>query len=107
LAPFNNEILTWIYRRVVTESKAKGIVPVLVFLPQSTPGSWQEETPEVLRIAESAGFVVIDLGDVFQGHDLNSYALAAWDLHPNAFGHQLIAARLYDELGKRKDLIFK
>ena len=107
LAPFNSEILTWIYRKIVDESRAKGAVPVLIFLPQSTPGPWQEETPEILRIAESSGFTVIDLGNVFQGHDINSYALAEWDLHPNAFGHRLIAAKLYEELSKKQNIIFR
>lgn len=104
IEPFKAEVLTYIYRRIVDDSRARGATPILAFLPQSQGGSWETETPEILRIAESSGFAVIDLSDVFKGHDVKSYALAEWDLHPNTFGHQLIAARLFEELAKRPDL---
>ena len=63
------------------------------------------DAPAILRIAEASGFTVLNLSGVFKDHDLKSYALAEWDMHPNAFGHQVIAARLFDELIKRHDLI--
>jgi D-alanyl-lipoteichoic acid acyltransferase DltB (MBOAT superfamily) len=105
LEPFKVEILTWVYRKITDESRARGATTILAFLPQSAGGSWEEETPEILRIAEASGFAVLNLSDVFKGHDLKSYALAEWDMHPTAFGHQIIAARLFDELAKRPDLI--
>jgi D-alanyl-lipoteichoic acid acyltransferase DltB (MBOAT superfamily) len=101
------EILTWVYRRIVDESRARGIVPVFVFLPQVYEGAWQEETPETLRIAEAAGFVVIDLANIYKNEDIRALRVADWDNHPNARGHQLIAARLYDALRERQDVVFK
>jgi hypothetical protein len=81
-------------------------VPVLIFLPQVRGGTWQEETPETLQIAKEAGFIVIDLSDVFDGEDLESIRLAEWDDHPNAKGHRLVADRLYQAIVQRPDILF-
>ena len=106
LEPFKDEILAWVYRKIVDDSRSRRATPILVFLPQSQGGNWEEETPAILRIAEASGFAVLNMSDVFKNHDVKSYALAEWDMHPNTFGHQVIAARLFDELAKRPDLIF-
>jgi D-alanyl-lipoteichoic acid acyltransferase DltB (MBOAT superfamily) len=104
--PFRGEILSWIYNRVAEQTRAKGALAVLVFLPQVREGTWQEETPETLRAAESAGFVVIDMANVYKGQDVATIRLAEWDDHPNRRGHELIASRLYDELQKRAQTMF-
>jgi hypothetical protein len=100
LAPFRAEILRWIYDRIVVECREQGVVPVFMFLPQVYRGYWQGETPETLHLAAEAGFVVLDLGDVYANHDIAELRLAEWDNHPNALAHQLIAQRLYQELRK-------
>ena len=104
--PFSNEILFWTYRHIAERSRAKGAIPVLVFLPQVREGPWQEETPETLRMAQDAGFIVINLADVYSGQDIAAIRLAEWDDHPNVHGHELIASRLYDEMRKKRDIIF-
>ena len=106
LEPFKVEILEWVYRHLTEEAHAHGATPIFFFLPQSTTGSWQEETPIILQTAKTAGFAVIDLSDVFKDQPVDSYTLAEWDRHPNALGHRLIAARVYDEITKHQDLIF-
>lgn len=107
LAPFRSEILSFTYKRIVDESRARGALPVLVFLPQVREGTWQEETPETLRMAAEAGFVVISLADVYKNQDIAAIRLAEWDDHPNQRGHQLIASRLYDALREKHELIFR
>lgn len=106
LAPYKADILAWIYQRIAQDARAQGAVPVYFFQPQATAGSWQEETPEILRIATAADFIVIDMSDVFEGHTLESYTLAEWDLHSNDLGHQLIAEQMFEEVSKRQDQIF-
>ena len=83
---------------MVKQSRERGIRPIWIFLPQVRGGSWQEETPEAVRIAQEAGFSVVNLADVYEGRDIDTIRLAAWDDHPNALGHQLVADRLYREL---------
>jgi len=107
LEPFSIEILSSTYRRIVEQAQAHGAVAVFVFLPQVREGTWQEETPETLRIAESAGFATIDMSDVYKGQDIATIRLAEWDDHPNRRGHELIASRLYDELQKKRETILK
>ncbi|MDQ3185273.1 MAG: hypothetical protein M3Q16_02190 [Pseudomonadota bacterium] len=104
--PFSNEILSWTYRRIAERSREKNALPVFVFLPQVREGTWQEETPETLRMAEDAGFIIINLADVYRDQDIATIRLAEWDDHPNVRGHTLIASRLYNELRKNRDTIF-
>jgi hypothetical protein len=106
LVPFRTQILSWIYQRIVAECREHGAVPVFVFLPQVYSGHWQGETPETLRLATEAGFVVLDLGDVYANQDINTVRLAEWDNHPNATAHRLIADRLYEELREHADTLF-
>ena len=54
-----------VYKAIVEQSRARGIAPVWIFLPQVRGGPWQEETPEMLRIAREAGFIIIDMGDIY------------------------------------------
>jgi len=101
LVPFRAEILSWIYQRFVVECREHGAVPVFISLPQIYTGPWQGETPETLRLAREAGFVVLDLQDVYVNQDIADNRLAEWDNHPNARAHRLIADRLYQELRQR------
>ena len=106
LTPLRKDILAAVYGTIATTAKARGITPVWVFVPQVRDGTWREETPEVVAIAEAAGFIVIRLDDVYRGHDIDTIRLAEWDEHPNRAGHQLIAERLYSELLQRREQIF-
>jgi D-alanyl-lipoteichoic acid acyltransferase DltB (MBOAT superfamily) len=106
LGPFQGDILSWIYEYIAGGARQRGIVPVFVFLPQVEEGAWREETPDILRRASAAGFVVVNLDDVYRDRDIRAIRLAEWDNHPNADGHRLIAARLYEELRARDCLIF-
>jgi D-alanyl-lipoteichoic acid acyltransferase DltB (MBOAT superfamily) len=105
LSPYRAELLARTYDLIVAEVKAKGAVPVFVFLPQVRAGTWQEETPETLRAASAAGFITIDLSDVYSHEDIVTIRLAEWDDHPNAKGHRLVATRLYEAVAARPDII--
>jgi D-alanyl-lipoteichoic acid acyltransferase DltB (MBOAT superfamily) len=106
LAPHQFEILSHVYGRIAKASLARGIVPVLVFLPQVPDGEWRDENPEILRRAAEAGFLVIDLDDVYKGQDLAAIQVAPGDSHPNARGHRIVADRLSRELEPQLDRIF-
>jgi hypothetical protein len=106
LRPFQGEILAWIYQHIVDECHARGIRPVWVFIPQVREGIWGEETPEMLQIAKTAGFIIVNLADVFKNQDLTLFRLAEWDQHPNTRGYQLIADQLYAALQAKRDIIF-
>jgi hypothetical protein len=50
------------------------------------------------RYARDAGFVILDVSDVFKTHDAAKLTLAPWDAHPNVKGHELLADALYRAL---------
>jgi hypothetical protein len=106
LLPYGTDILAFTYTHIANEARTLGIRPVWIFLPQVRPGSWQEQTAGALDLARKAGFVTIDMRDVYEGHDVEKVRLAEWDEHPNRFGHRLIAERLYAELVAQRAAIF-
>ncbi|MGB8330059.1 MAG: hypothetical protein WCE62_08010, partial [Polyangiales bacterium] len=106
LEPLHDEVLSAVYKRIVDECRRREIVPVWIFLPQVRKGTWEEETPVAMRAARDAGFVMIDMGNVYEGQDLAALRVADWDQHPNARAHRLIARRLYDELQAQDNAVF-
>ncbi|WP_300321203.1 hypothetical protein [Accumulibacter sp.] len=106
LLPYGPEILRKVYGRVANTSAQRGIRAILLFLPQVREGSWQEETPETLRIASEVGLEVINLADVYAGHDVDTLRLAEWDDHPNELGHRLVADALYRRLQADPAILF-
>jgi hypothetical protein len=106
LRPFQTEVLGWLYGEIVARCRERGVLPVLVFLPQLRGGEWEVETPEILKAAANAGFVVLDISDVYRGHDFLALRLAEWDEHPNAAGHRLIADRLHAGVRMRAGELF-
>ena len=106
LEPYKAEILKVVYDSLVEQSLKRGIRPVWIFIPQVRAGIWQEETAATLKIAQDAGFAIVDLEDIYTGRDLATIRLAEWDDHPSALGHRLIADRLYEAFAANPDLIF-
>jgi hypothetical protein len=105
VAPYRDEILTWLYRKIVNDCRQNDILPVWVFLPMVRAGAWQDETEGFVKIAEESGFIMINLQDIYRDESPESLRLAQWDEHPNTKGHQIIAARLYDELFKKDEIL--
>ncbi len=104
--PYSKDILDWTYQYIAELARNNRTLPVLIFLPQVREGDWQEETAETLHLAEKAGFIVIDLSDIYLNKDITMIRLAEWDDHPNKYGHELIAERLYKEIDSKRGLIF-
>jgi hypothetical protein len=98
LAPYDEELLGLVYRRIAEVGRQNGVPIIWAYLPRPEPDE-QPGLPEPeARRAREAGFDIIDLSDVYDGHDLSSLWIERWDHHPNAVGHRLIADRLYEEL---------
>ena len=89
------------YRTFAAKVRANGALPVWVFLPSTQ--SYPEPLPEgrsLRAMAEAAGFVTIDLFDLYTDVEGGPKSLWVydWDDHPNARGHVMIAERLYRDL---------
>jgi len=105
LQPVGTEILSWTYRRIVEVSRAHGILPVWIFMPTLEHPLRQDEIAHLNRLAEEAGFIILDLSGAYDNQDLDSLVVAYWDKHPNAKGHRLIAEDLYLKLQEKEDEI--
>jgi hypothetical protein len=106
LRPFGDEILSWVYRSIVTECKAERIRLVFGRLPMVPASGTVDNESREIELAKAAGFTVLDLDGVYEGHDQSSLWIAEWDAHPNAMGHRLIANRLFDEIQHSSESIF-
>jgi len=105
LQPVATQILSWTYRRIVEDSRAHGILPVWIFMPTLENTLREEEITHLNRLAEEAGFIVLDLSHAYDNQDLDSLVVAYWDKHPNAKGHRLIAEDLYRKLQEKPEEI--
>jgi hypothetical protein len=98
LVPLADEILSWLYNRLVAESNRRGIMAGYVFLPMIPETKYSTDTERQLSLAAAAGFIVIDLSRLYDDTDRQSLWIADWDAHPNAKAHKLIANAVYDHL---------
>ena len=105
LQPVGTELLRRTYRRIVETSRAKGILPIWIFMPTLEYPLNPDEITRLAQLAEESGFIVINLADAYDGQDPDSIVIAYWDKHPNAKGHRLIAESLYQALQEKRDKI--
>ncbi len=98
--PLVEGLLGPLYDRMVTVCRDNGIVPVASFLPRPKDTSAEQaEIDRQIELAREAGFVMVDTSDAFAGvADLNTLLIAAWDLHPNVQGHQLLAESVHQAI---------
>lgn len=105
LKPYWKDLLVASFTHLKDTCQSHHVHPVLVLLP-STPG--KKEDREIARIQEAAAQAglptVINLTDVYADHDPSTILVEAWDYHPNATGHRLIAERLYEALRSRPEV---
>ncbi len=105
LYPHKERILRAIYGRLVELTRARHIPAVWVYLPRVREQA-AEGSPEIeMRLAQEAGFTILDLSGVYDGQDPALIEVAPWDNHPNAIGHRLIAEKLYRVLLDNQDKI--
>ncbi len=104
MMPVADTSLAIVYRRIVAACREKGVTPVWTYIP-AVPG--RADTGEHLTwkaMAERAGFLTIDMFDVFDQFEQGRIRIGEWDQHPNRFGHTVMAERLRLELLKRPEI---
>ncbi len=101
LQPYVGELYEWAFHRFAQQCKQHGIHPVVIYRPAPVDfqGVEQADRSEVIRLARAAGLEVIDLSPAFDSVvDRDTLMIAKWDDHTTAFGHRLLAGKLYDGL---------
>jgi hypothetical protein len=105
IRPYEAELLEWVYRQFVTASKARGAMPVFVYMETVTEPteSWRApDREQVLELAHRSGFLVLDLTGAYRPHKPAELWIAENDGHPNALGSRLLAGRLYELMRQRE-----
>jgi D-alanyl-lipoteichoic acid acyltransferase DltB (MBOAT superfamily) len=105
MKPYARDIVGWALGRIHAVSLEHGMRPVFALIPMPQDGVLMKDAPVLLEMARAAGFEVIDLSDVYDGHDERALTVAEWDRHPNALGHELIADRIYQVVVGWPDLV--
>jgi D-alanyl-lipoteichoic acid acyltransferase DltB (MBOAT superfamily) len=101
LAPYRREILGEVYRQFVQSCREHGAIPVWFYLPLLHGVDHLDADPLAMQrqLAQEAGFLMLDISDVYDEHQLEALQIGPWDdVHPNAFGHGLVADALYEKL---------
>ena len=98
LAPFRNALVSFAYRHIAADCRARGVKPVWIFVPALADRTIGQRSDELIGLAKDAGFVALDLSDAYAGHDTNLLKISEADNHPNPAGHKLLAERFYRAL---------
>jgi D-alanyl-lipoteichoic acid acyltransferase DltB (MBOAT superfamily) len=93
LRPYGQELFSSVERTIAERCTERGLLPMWLWLPSLDPRRAAKPAPR-----PPPGFVAMSLAGLFDGKDLATLRLRAWDFHPNAEGHRMIADRLYAEI---------
>jgi hypothetical protein len=105
LTRFGPEIVLGLYHDFVEHCRKRGILPVWIYVPMPGIVDVPVQSADVVRLAEQAGFVVLNLADWSAGYHPVDVKLNAADHHANALGHRLLAERLMAVLRQRPELL--
>jgi hypothetical protein len=99
LPPFGERLIRESYREMVRLAREAGALPVWIYLPRITELVPDRAQVGALRaMAEEAGFITLDLSGLWGDQVVDELAIAPWDMHPNARGHEILAERLVELL---------
>jgi hypothetical protein len=98
LSPYAGEILTWSLRELASAIRNQGALPVFVLLPLTNRNFEAHEVKQLTEISRNVGALPIALTEVYVSYEPASLGISAWDNHPNAQGHRLIAENIVMEL---------
>jgi hypothetical protein len=98
LKPYRDSLVDWALRGIAQSAKARGILPVWIYLSVPEPKPGPSELQHYIDQARADGFVTVDWSDVYDGYEFGAVRVSPWDHHPNAMGHHLIAQRMFRDM---------
>jgi D-alanyl-lipoteichoic acid acyltransferase DltB (MBOAT superfamily) len=99
LEPFDAQMLSFFYARIVREARRLRAVPVWVYLPVPRERPVDAEQLATMKTAAAdAGFLVDDLSELYSPYTPAELSLGDRWGHSNAKANGLIAAELYNRL---------
>jgi hypothetical protein len=104
LRPYAADLLGFLYGEISARARAAGAVPVWIYLPGLDRVPDPADKAILVGAARQAGFIILDLADVYDGYAKEQITVASYDFHPNALGHRLVGRRLHQEFLARPEL---
>ena len=98
LKPYRDTLVDWALRGIADSARAHGIRPVWIYLSVPEPKPSPSELQDYVQRARADGFTILDWSDVYDGYDFGAVRVSPWDHHPNTFGHELIAQRMFHDM---------
>lgn len=93
IEPHLLEVMEGSMRAIAETSRRHGIVPVALYVPLTQEDIQRSATRRegILRMARRAGLIPLSVHEAYVGHPPSELMVAAWDAHPSALAHRLIA----------------
>jgi hypothetical protein len=107
LEPYVPEAMEGALRTIAESARHSGAIPAVLYVPLTNEDLNRSvrRREEVLRMAKRAGAIVLSVDDAYAGFEGKDLVVAAWDTHPNALAHRLIADRIVVELERERSAI--
>jgi hypothetical protein len=93
------------YAHIGKIAQEEGTQPILLLWPRTKDLVDPLDVSEQFEMADSQGFINLNLAHTYIGRKREDIVLAPFDQHPNKLGHQLIADALLEEFISNQDLI--
>lgn len=100
LAPFGDDILTWVFHTFEQLCSKHSIQAHVLVVPAISSAPTDEQLQRWQNNTQSLHWII--LKQVFDGYNMADMVVSESDDHPNAKGHKAYAAKLFDELVKSK-----
>jgi hypothetical protein len=103
--PFAKQLTKACYAEIAQACQLEGILPIFVFWPQTGKHDRSAEQSELLALAEQLGYIIVNMGDVYDLYDPEDLRVSQDDGHPNQLGHQLVADHLFEAITNTPSII--
>ena len=105
LQRFARDIVVCAYRGIVADCRARGVLPVWVYLPIPGVVDVSIDPGKMVALAEDTGFVAVDLSGWEGERRPVEVKLNEEDYHANALGHRLIADEFFEAVQRRPEFL--
>jgi D-alanyl-lipoteichoic acid acyltransferase DltB (MBOAT superfamily) len=101
LEPYKLEYASKVYEVLGEKLRKDGVPAIWIYVPAVADDSRETggQVDELQKAAQAAGFHTVNLATIFETlPDRDNYRISAWDSHPNAKGHRLLADAIMEHL---------
>jgi hypothetical protein len=107
LKPYGEAMIVWCYTKISESCRQNKAIPIWVYLPTTSDPFNLQEFEQLRTLAQKLNYVVLDLRNVYGSAAASEIQISKTNVHPNRYGHALIAKKLFEEIEKHKSEIMR